>query len=193
MRRVGGHVDELLRLFIASWLLHGEAWPLGYYVEGDARMWCKLCRLESSFAAPIIFSASSSSRRPTLSPEHYSARRFKVLSSTSIQAHPVSSCSLFATTFVNNTPDTIPQTEELESLRAELVEVHLHSLEMEVPREEKGKVKAVESEKGLEKGVSVFIDGCTVLPRLIHVFMVRRWYFPLPTNSHWQHHFFRPQ
>jgi hypothetical protein len=64
----------------------------------------------------------------------------------------------FRTTFVKNTPDTIPQTEELESLRAELVEVHLHSLEMEVPREEKGKVKAVES----EKGVSVFIDGCTV-------------------------------
>ena len=39
---------------------------------------------------------------------------------------------------VKNTPDTIPPTEELESLRAKLVKLHLHSLERDVPIEGEG-------------------------------------------------------
>jgi hypothetical protein len=52
----------------------------------------------------------------------------------------------FRTTYVKNTPDTIPPTEELESLWAEL---HLHYLERDVPREGKGESKA--KEVGREK------------------------------------------
>jgi hypothetical protein len=43
------------------------------------------------------------------------------------------------------------------------------------------KDKAVER----EKGACVFID--VVPPRLIRVFMARRWHLPLATNYHWQH------
>ena len=57
------------------------------------------------------------------------------------------------------------------SLHAPLLEIHYFG-RFEVPREEKGKVKAVESEKGVT-GV------------LYRVRPVRRWHVPLATNSDW--------